>query len=81
MINTKGVLEKLQNMIGSEFDEDEIRIVFESHKYVIVSRAEGEELNIYKHGICKCYNAYEDSEDSEIFVIYVNNENKIVCVR
>ena len=81
MINIKEVLKRLENMIGKNFDCEDIVIAFDSEEKVIVNKVEGEESNFSGHGLCDCYNAYEDTEGSELFVIYVNNDNKIVDIR
>ena len=81
MINVKEVLERLEKMVGTEFDEDDIIIAFESDEEIIVDKVLGEESNFEGHGLCKCYNAYENTEDSEIFTIYVDSDNEIVDVR
>lgn len=81
MINVKEVLERLEKMVGTEFDESDVIVAFESDEDVIVDEVEGQESNFEGHGICTCYNAYENTEDSEIFTIYVDTDNEIVEVR
>lgn len=81
MKNIKEVLERLENMIGAEFDENEIIVAFDSEEEVIVNKVEGQETNFEGHGLCDCYNAYENTEESEVFAIYVNDDNKIVDIR
>lgn len=74
------MLSNLERLVGKEFDVDEIIIAFESEEEVIVSRILGEESNFEGHGLCDCYNAYEDIEGSKSYSIYVNQDNKIVWV-
>ncbi|MBE6043558.1 MAG: hypothetical protein E7216_04900 [Clostridium thermopalmarium] len=80
MINVEKVFKRLEKMIGSEFNTDEIIIAFESEEEVIINEVVGQESNFEGHGLCTCYNAYEDVEDSEIFKIYVDKNNIIVYV-
>lgn len=80
MINVNEVLGRLEKMVGAEFDESDVIVAFESDKDIIVNKVEGQESNFKGHGICTCYNAYENTEDSEIFTIYVNTDNEIVEV-
>lgn len=81
MLNIKKVLENLEKMVGSEFDEDDIIVAFESEEEIIIDEVQGQESNFEGHGLCKCYNAYENIEDSEIFAIYVDSNNIIADVR
>ncbi|MFQ9249294.1 MAG: hypothetical protein ACLR3R_18755 [Clostridium paraputrificum] len=82
MINVKEVLEGLKKMVGTKFDEVDIIEAFgETDEEIIVNEVEGQESNFDGHGICKCYNAYENAQDSEIFIIYVNGNNEVVDVR
>lgn len=81
MINIKEVLERLEKMIGSEFEENEIIIAFDSESEVIIDEVEDQKSNFEGQGLCKCYNVYENIADSEIFTLYVNDNNKIVSVK
>lgn len=79
MINE--VLARLEKMVGTEFDESDVIVAFESENDVIVDEVQGQESNFEGRGLCKCYNAYENAEDSEIFTIYVDENNEVVEVR
>lgn len=76
----KNFLEELEKMIGKQFDEDDIIVTYETEEEVIVSEIEGQESNFEGHGTCKCYNVYENIEGSEIFTLYVDEDNEIVSV-
>ena len=47
---------------------------------VIVEKVIGQESHFEGYGMCDCYNAYENTEDSEVFSIYVDEDNEIVDV-
>lgn len=81
MINVNEVLERLEKMVGTEFDESDIIAAFESEEEIIVNKVIGQESNFEGHGRCDCYNAYENTEESEAFTIYVNSDNEVVDVR
>lgn len=81
MINVNEVLERLEKMEGKKFDEDNIIIAFESDLEVIINKVEGQESHFDGYGVCRCYNAYENTEDSEVFAIYVNKNDEIVSVK
>ena len=81
MINVQEVLKRLEKMTGTDFNEDDIVIAFGSDEEVIINEVQGQESNFEGHGLCKCYNAYENIDDSEVFTIYVDNNNVIADVR
>lgn len=81
MINVNEVLERLEKMVGTEFDESDVIAAFESEEEIIINKVEVQESNFERHGKCDCYNAYENTEDSEVFTIYVDSENEIVYVK
>ena len=77
----KNLEERLKSLIGKEFDEDDVIVGFESEDKVIVGKIVGQESNFEGHGMCDCYNAYEDKEESETYSIYVNSKNIIVDIK
>ena len=79
MINVNKVFEEMEKLIGCEFDENEIIYCFEdTEENIIVSKVEGYTSNFDGHGVCQLWNAYEDKVGSEIFSIWVDDENIIV---
>ena len=73
-------MENLERMVGYEFDYDEIIAAFDSEEEITVNEIIGQESNFEGQGLCKCYNAYEDIGDGEVFEIYVNTNNEIVSI-
>ena len=81
MINVNEVLKNLEKLVGTEFDVDDIIIAFgDNEEEVIVEKVIGQESHFEGYGMCDCYNAYENTEDSEVFSIYVDEDNEIVDV-
>lgn len=81
MVNEEEVLKNLSELIGRQFDEDDIIIAFESDNGIIINKVVGQESNFDGFGKCDCYNAYENIENSIIFTIYVSNSNEIVYIK
>lgn len=77
----KNDLERLQILVGMEFDEDEIICSMEDEEEpVIVNEIVGYTSNFEEDGICQLYNAYYNLEDAELYNVWVNEENIIVEV-
>lgn len=74
------ILIGLQDLTGTIFDEDSIICCFNNDIEVIVSRVEGQTSNFEGHGICQLYNAYYNEEDSDIYDIWVDEDDIIVDV-
>ena len=75
-------LERLKNLIGSEFDEDDIicsMIDKEDTEVIIVNN--GQKTNFDGEGECDLYLAYYNLTDSDEYRIWVNNDNVIIEVR
>lgn len=76
-------MERLQNLVGKEFDRDDIicEMLEIPDEWVIIDEVEGCESTFEKeYGKCKLYNAYYSLEDATIHDIWVNTDNIIVKV-
>lgn len=74
-------LKNLQELIGKEFDTDEIICsMTDLEEAVVVSKVEGHTSNFEGHGECQLYNTYYDMEDTEVYNIWVNSDNIIIHV-
>lgn len=74
-------LERLQELIGREFDEVEIiENMTDEEEEVIVSETTVK-CNFDGDGICTCWNVYYNTEESGIYDIWVSEDNIIVEVR
>lgn len=85
MITVDGVLKNLKKMIRKEFDTNEIIEAFEDFEEggeteVIVSKTTVTS-NFETHGECDGWNAYINYENSTHFVIWIDQNGKIVAVR
>lgn len=74
-------LERLQTLIGKEFDTDDIICeMIDEDEQVIVSKIEGYTSNFEEHGECQLYNVYYDYEDAIIYEVWVDYNNIIIYV-
>ena len=82
-INRDMVLENLKALIGKEFDESVVEAFgsFDDDTEVIVSEAKGYTNNFEGYGVCTAWNAYINAEGSEVYIIWVNEDNIIAEVR
>lgn len=75
------ILKELNEMVGKEFDYTDIGCVFTGDdEECIINEVEGQGCNFDGHGYCKCWNAYYNDADSEVFNIYVDEDNEIVAI-
>ena len=84
-MNVKNVLENLENLIGKEFDDDEVICAFEDFEEngeteIIISESEGYTSNFEGYGKCTAWNAHINTEDSTDFIIWVSEDNIIARV-
>lgn len=75
-------LERLQTLVGNEFDEDEVicAMIDKEDEYVQVSDLH-RVSNFDGHGECKEYQAYYEESDDEGYNIFVDNNNIIVEIK
>ena len=74
------VLIELQKLIGRGFDHDDIYCCFDNGIEVILSKVEGRVSNFEGHGMCQLWNVYYNDKDSEIYDIWVDEDDIIVDI-
>lgn len=73
-------LNNLKNMIGEQFNNDNIICnMIDKNDAVIVSDT-SITSNFEGYGTCNLYNCYYDNQDSNIYNIWVDDDNIIVDV-
>ena len=73
-------LENLEKLVGQNFDYDDITCCFEdTENEVIISRTENYS-NFENEGNCQLIQAYENDTDSDMFEIWINEDNTIIHV-
>ena len=79
MKNIESVMNEMEKLIGREFNEDDIICCFQDNEEdIVVSEVEGYTSNFEGHGTCQLWQAYENKKDSEMFNVWVDDENIIV---
>jgi len=73
-------LENLKEMIGKEVDENDIICCFEDNEEDIIVSNTGVYSNFENFGKCECVDAYENTEESEIYHLYISEDNILVDI-
>ena len=75
-------LERLKNLIGADFNEDDIicSMIDKEDTEVIVDH-NGQKSHFEGYGICTLYLAYYNCEEDIFYEIWINDDNVITEVR
>ena len=73
-------LKNLKKLIGEEYNYNDVVCAFEDTEDIIVNDSTCTSVHFDGHGECKLILAYENTEDSIEFEIYVDNNGVIVEV-
>ena len=78
--NNKKVLENLKEMIGKEVDANDIICCFEDTENEVIVDNTNVFSNFEGYGKCECVDAYENTEESEIYHLYISEDNILVDI-